>query len=132
MHVLLRGDPLQRLRLASGLVLFAFATTHFLNHATGLVSLELMHRIEALRTTVTRSLPGTVILAAALATHVSLGLYKLAMRRTWRLPLWETLQILVALCIPFLLFPHIVNTRIAHAVFGVNDIYLYELVRLWP
>jgi ferredoxin len=132
MHVLLRGDRLQRLRLASGLVLFAFATTHFLNHATGLISLDLMHQVEALRTTITRSLPGTVILGAALVTHVVLGVYKLAMRRTWRLPLWETMQILVALCIPFLLFPHIVNTRIAHAVFGVNDIYLYELVRLWP
>jgi len=132
MHVLLRGDWLQRLRLVSGLILFAFATTHFLNHATGLISLELMHQIEALLTSVTRSLPGTVILGAALATHVSLGLYKLVSRRTWRLPPWETAQILVALCIPFLLFPHIVNTRIAHAVFGVNDIYLYELVRLWP
>jgi ferredoxin len=42
------------------------------------------------------------------------------------------MQILLALSIPFLLFPHIVNTRIAHAVFGVNDTYLYELVRLWP
>jgi ferredoxin len=48
------------------------------------------------------------------------------------MPVWEAAQILVALLIPFLLFPHIVNTRIAHAVFGVNDTYLYELVRLWP
>ena len=132
MDVLLRGDRLQRLRLASGLVLFAFAASHFLNHAAGLISLELMHQVQALRTTITRSVPGTAILGAALATHVSLGLYKLAMRRTWRLPVWEALQILVALCIPFLLFPHIVNTRIAHALFNVNDVYLYELVRLWP
>jgi ferredoxin len=132
MHVLLRGGLLQRLRLASGLILFAFAGTHFLNHATGLMSLELMHRVQEIRTSVTRSTPGTAVLATALATHISLGLYKLAMRRTLRLPLWEAAQILVALSIPFLLFPHIVNTRIAHAVFGVNDIYQYELFRLWP
>jgi ferredoxin len=48
------------------------------------------------------------------------------------MPVWEALQIVVGLSIPFLLFPHIVNTRVAHAVFGANDIYLYELVRLWP
>jgi adenylate cyclase len=132
MHVLLRGGLSQRLRLASGLVLFTFAGTHFLNHATGLVSLELMHQMQDLRTAVTRSVPGTVVLGAALVTHIGLGLHKLAMRGTLRLPLWEVLQIAVALCIPFLLFPHIVNTRIAHAVFGVNDTYLYELARLWP
>ena len=33
MNVLIRGDILQRLRLASGLVLLAFVATHFLNHA---------------------------------------------------------------------------------------------------
>jgi ferredoxin len=132
MHVLLRGGLLQRLRLASGLVLFTFAGAHFLNHATGLVSLELMHEIQGLRTAVTRSAAGSIVLGIALVTHMSLGLYKLAMRRTLRLPLWEAAQIAVALCIPFLLFPHIVNTRIAHVFFGVNDTYLYELARLWP
>jgi len=132
MHVLLRGGLLQRLRLVSGLVLFTFATTHFLNHSLGLVSLELMHQVQEIRTAVTRSVAGTAILGAALATHISLGLYKLATRRTLKLPPWEAFQILLALAIPFLLFPHIVNTRIAHAVFGVKDIYLYELVRLWP
>ncbi len=55
MHVYLRGDTAQRLRLASGLVLFAFAASHFLNHALGLVGLEVMHQAQALRTAVTRS-----------------------------------------------------------------------------
>src|SRR6185503_14963112 len=43
MHILLRGDLAQRLRIASGLILFTFATAHFLNTALGLVSLETMH-----------------------------------------------------------------------------------------
>lgn len=132
MHVLLRGDLLQRLRLVSGLVLFTFAGAHFLNHALGLVSLEAMHDMQSVRTAVTRSTGGTVVLAAALLTHLTLGLYKLARRRTLRMPLWEALQILIALAIPFLLFPHIVNTRIAHVFFNVDDSYLYELARLWP
>ncbi len=132
MHVYLRGNSLQRLRLASGLVLFAFAATHFLNHSLGLVSFELMHRAQELRTMVTRSWPGTLILVAALTTHIALGLYKIAKRDTWRMPRWEAVQIGLGLAIPFLLFPHIINTRIAHTFFGVNDTYLYELIRLWP
>jgi hypothetical protein len=38
MHILLRGGITQRLRIATGLILFTFATTHFLNHALGLIS----------------------------------------------------------------------------------------------
>lgn len=32
----------RRLRLISGIVLFTYLTTHFLNHALGLISLEAM------------------------------------------------------------------------------------------
>ena len=132
MHILLRGSLAQRLRIASGLVLFTFATTHFLNHALGLVDLNAMHEVEAWRKVVTRSVPGTIVLLAALVTHVMLGLIKLAQRTTLRLQAWELIQIGLGLALPFLLFPHIVNTRIAHVVYGVEDNYLYELARLWP
>jgi adenylate cyclase len=131
-HILLRGEVAQRLRIASGLILFAFAATHFLNHAVGLVHLQTMHDVQAWRQLVTRSLPGTFVLVMALATHVTLALYKLANRNTFRLPAWELIQLVLGLAIPFLLFPHIVNTRIAHVFFNVEDNYLYELARLWP
>jgi adenylate cyclase len=55
MHVLARGDLLQRLRLASGLILLVFAATHFLNHALGLVSIEAMEAMQGWRKAVTRS-----------------------------------------------------------------------------
>ena len=132
MHVLLRGDVTQRLRILSGLILFAFATAHFLNHAMGLIHLETMHEFQGWRTLVTRSVPGTFVLLAALITHMTLALFKLAKRSTLRLPAWELVQIALGLAIPFLLLPHIVNTRIAHVFFGVQDNYLYELARLWP
>ncbi|ELR03486.1 hypothetical protein GMDG_08913 [Pseudogymnoascus destructans 20631-21] len=48
------------------------------------------------------------------------------------MPTWEFIQLALGLTIPVLLLPHIVNTRIAHDYFGVNDIYAYELIRLWP
>ncbi len=132
MHVLKRGANIQKVRLASGLILFAFATTHFLNHALGLVDLETMHEVQQWRMVVTRSWPGTIILLAALLTHMGLGLAKLATRSTLRLPAWELVQIALGLAIPFLLLPHIVNTRIANTFFGVQDSYLYELAKLWP
>ena len=62
MHVLWRGTFAQRLRLVTGLVLFAFAGTHFLNHALGLVSLDAMVAFDGWRTAITRSWPGTIIL----------------------------------------------------------------------
>ncbi len=132
MHILLRGDTLQKLRLASGLILFAFVTTHFLNHALGLISVDMMQDAQQWRWFITRSWPGTIILLAALVTHIALALYKVAARATFRLPAWEAIQLSLGLLIPFLLFPHIVNTRIAHVFFGVNDVYPYELARLWP
>ena len=132
MNALLRGDVLQRIRIGSGLILFAFAATHFLNHALGLIHLETMHEFQQWRWIVTRSTVGTFILLAALVAHISLALYKLANRTTLRLPPWELVQIALGLAIPFFLFPHIVNTRIAHVFFGVQDNYLYELARLWP
>ncbi len=132
MHIYLRGSILQKLRLVSGLVLLAFAATHFLNHALGLVSLEAMHTMQDWRKAVTRSWPGTVILAAAAAIHVGLALWKIAGRSTWRMPLWEAAQILIALAIPFLVIPHIMFTRVAASRYGVDDSYSYELLWLWP
>jgi adenylate cyclase len=132
MHVYLRGDGLQKLRLASGLVLLAFAGSHFLNHALGLAGLEAMHLAQDWRTAVTRSLPGSLVLLVALFAHMALGLYRIAQRQTWRMPPWEFVQILSGLAIPLLLLPHIVNTRVAYTVFDVEDSYAYELARLWP
>lgn len=132
MHVLWRGDWGQRLRLVSGLILFTFAATHFLNHALGLFDLQTMYEVQQWRWLITRSVPGSIVLGAALVTHVVLALEKITRRATLRMPAWEFIQLLLGLCIPFLLFPHIVNTRVARMMFGVNDTYLYELARLWP
>ena len=132
MHILTRGDIPQRLRLISGLILFVFAATHFLNTAIGIVSLDQMDQVDQWRRAVIRSMPATIILASALVIHIVLALYKLATSATLRRPVWEVVQIMFGLLIPFLLFPHIVNTRIASTYFGVFDNYLYELARLWP
>lgn len=132
MHILARGDLLQRIRLISGLVLFTFAATHFLNHALGLVSLEAMHEVQAWRKAVTRSWVGSGLLLAAFLAHVLLAFYKISRRLNWRLPLWEAGQILTGLAIPLLLITHVVYNRGAASLAGTDDTYAYELANLWP
>ncbi len=131
MHVLVRGGWQQRARLGAGLILFLFSALHFFNTALALVSINAVETFDAWRTSVTRSIPGTIVLSAALLVHVGLALYKLARRTTLRLPRWELFQIVTGLAIPTLLLPHVVNTRIAAIFFDVYDTYPYEFVRLW-
>jgi adenylate cyclase len=131
-RAVMRGGISRNLSLISGLILFAFAATHFLNHAIGLFQLETMDEVQQWRLAVTRSWPGSLVLGAALLTHVVFGLLKTARRGTLRLPAWELVQIVLGLATPLLLLPHIIDTRVAMTAFGVQDSYLYELARLWP
>lgn len=102
---LLAGGWPQRLRIGSGLVLLAFAFFHFLNHALGIWSVDAMETFQGWRLDVTRSPPGQAILVAAFFVHVGLNLYKIARRSSWRLPVWEAVQIVLGLAIaPLLLF----------------------------
>src|SRR5688572_30791390 len=68
-------DP-QSWRLASGLVLFSFALTHFLNHALGLISVEVMEQVQIVRRAFWRSSPGTVLLYGSLAVHIIFAVWK--------------------------------------------------------
>jgi adenylate cyclase len=120
------------LRLASGLILFTFALTHFLNHALGLFSIDLMEQVRDVRTFVTRSAPGTVILLAAAAIHLVLGVYGFVTRRNWRIRMREWVQLAFGLLIPTLLVRHVIGTRIAHETVGFEDNYIYALWAMWP
>ncbi|HWT31109.1 MAG TPA: adenylate/guanylate cyclase domain-containing protein, partial [Propylenella sp.] len=128
---LLRGSFAQRLRIGSGLILFSFALTHFLNHALGLFSIEAMEAVQQWRTVVTRSDVGTAVLAGALATHMGLNLFKVARRSTWRMPLWEAVQIVLGLAIPMLLFWHVGYMRALHVLEGSDTLYSDMLPGLW-
>ena len=126
------GSTVQQLRLITGLILFTFVATHLFNHALGLISLEAMDAFRNVRTAVTRSLPGTIVLTAALLTHVFLALSKVIGRRTWRMDLWEALQLGAGLLVPFLLLRHIIGMTGAHKLVGFEDDYDYALWAMWP
>lgn len=131
MNSLWRGTWETRWRVASGLILFIYALLHFVNIGLGLISPDWMDAFQTARQTITRSLAGGLILYGALLAHAGLALWKLTLRRTLRMPIWEAVQLALGFCIPLLLATHIVFTRYAHEVYGVNDTYGYLIGLIW-
>jgi adenylate cyclase len=127
-----RWRDAQRWRLASGIVLFVFALTHFLNHALGHISVEAMEAVQTVRSGLWRSWPGTILLYGAAAVHIALGLWKLVRRRTWRMAPWEAAQIALGLAIPFLVAAHVATTRLHASLNGGEDAYNIVLRAIWP
>jgi adenylate cyclase len=123
--------PIRRIRLCTGLVLFTYVTTHFLNHALGLISLEAMEAGRGWFLALWRNPFGTAALYGSLATHFGLALYSLYRRQHLRMPQWEALQLVLGLLIPPLLVAHVIGTRLAHEWVGVNDSYTLIVLTLW-
>lgn len=121
-----------RLRLASGLVLFTFAILHFINHALGLISLEVMEAVQDLRTAVTGSPPGTIVLLAAAGVHFTLGIARFLRARTWRMGLRSIVQLAFGLLIPVFLIRHVWDMRGAHELLSIDTSYSYALWAMWP
>jgi adenylate cyclase len=127
-----RWLTLRNTRLVTGLILFAFVTTHLANHALGLVSLEAMEAMRDVRVAVTRSLPGTALLMLAGIVHAVLGVEKIISRRLSAISVRGLIQIGFGLLIPVLLARHLIGTRIVHELYGINDNYDYALWAMWP
>jgi adenylate cyclase len=120
-----------RLRLWSGLVLFVFVATHFINHALGLISIEALEGGRRWFLLVWRNPLGSLLLYASLITHVALVLWALYRRRHLRLPRWEIARLVMGLLMPILLIPHIFGTQVLSATYGVNDSYAYVVSGMW-
>jgi len=127
-----RGNWRQQARLVSGLVLFAFCVSHFLNHMLGIWSVKAMQTGGVLHHAIWGELPGQIVLATAAVTHVVLALWRTTRRRTLRLPLWETLQLALGLYIPWTLVPHVIATIGLNNAFDLPPGYSNTLALLWP
>jgi adenylate cyclase len=111
---------IRRLRLASGLVMFAYVTTHFINHSLGLISVEVMDRALEHIYAYWASPVGGVILYGAFAIHFSLALWALWLRRSLKMPFAEAAQLVLGFSIPFLLTAHVLETRVGDTFFGAD------------
>ncbi|MEK9971711.1 MAG: 2Fe-2S iron-sulfur cluster-binding protein, partial [Ferrovibrio sp.] len=122
-------DLYSRTKLASGLILFTFLTTHLINHTMGIISLQAIDAGAAVFKFVWRSWPGTVLLYAAAITHPLLALFNWLRRGHYRGIHWQGwTQLALGLCVPPMVVDHIIGTRGLHSALGLNDSYAYVLI----
>lgn len=127
----MRRPTRRSLRLASGVVLFAYVTAHFVNHALGLISIGVAEQGLRFAVAVWQSPPGTLILYGAAGVHVGLAFVAIYQHRTLRLPALEWLRIAAGLSIPTLLIGHAVETRLALELHGRPTDYAHVVWMLW-
>ena len=121
----------RNLRLASGLAISFFVATHLVNHALGLVSLEVLEAGREVFVGFWRGTPAGPILVACMAVHLGLAYHAIYRRRGWRMPGPEAVQLLLGIAIPPLLVIHVLGTAANHRMFGTDDTYAYVLLALW-
>ena len=121
---------LRRLRLASGLVMLTYVTSHMLNHILGLVSVASADAMLRVVIDVWQSRFGTFVLYGAFATHLMLALRTIHRRREWRLPLTEWLRLWAGFSLPLLLIGHVVSTRLSVTLYGVEPSYRMIVTKL--
>lgn len=119
---------IRRVRLGTGLILFAYVATHLLNHALGLISFRAMEEGRVWFLALWRNPVATTALYGALLTHFSLALWAIYERRRLRYSTAELAQLILGLAVPLLLAEHVVGTRLAHTLSGTDDDYAYVLL----
>ena len=121
----------RRLRLGSGLVLFAFVVTHLANHILGLISLEAMEAGRHYFLLLWRNPVGTALFVGSLLIHMAFALHALYSRRRLKMRFGEAAQLILGFAAPVLLISHILGTRAAVQLYGTEDSYTFVLLAIW-
>ena len=108
-----------------------YVTAHLLNLGAVLISPDAYDAVQRVRFWVIRSELGTLVIGAALTAHMILSLGKVALSRSLRMPLRDAMQIVLGLIIPLILVSHVIYTRGAHEVLGVNTMLGYVNALIW-
>ena len=116
----LRGISLRQVRLATGLVLFAYILSHYFNHALGNLSYAAMQAFVPWHTAFWRSPVVNATLYTAAMTHFWLGLWALYQRRHFHFSIAEISQLVLGLSIPLWLASHFGAMRVAGWMYGVT------------
>jgi adenylate cyclase len=126
-----RGISLRQVRLVSGMVLFAYLVSHFLNHALGNISMEALAGGVYLHTSFWQFLPVAILFYAACLVHTGLGIWALYERRQFRWKAIEPLQLVLGLSIPMLVISHIIGVRLGQTLYGHEKLYPQVLFLYW-
>ena len=127
----IRGIGVRQVRLACGLVLFAYLVSHFLNHALGNISMEALAAGVHYHTMFWQFRPVAVVFYGAALVHGGLGIWALYQRRQFRWKAIEPLQLVLGLSIPALIATHIIGARLGQALFDHEKLYPQELYSFW-
>jgi adenylate cyclase len=119
------------LRLTSGLVLFTYATSHLINHAFGIRSIEAMQSAGLILHKPWTTVVGLLVLYSFFFIHGFLGLFALYRRRHLRMPTREIWQLAFSLAIPVLLIPHAGPIRIGESAYGLDFGYDRVIYQYW-
>jgi adenylate cyclase len=117
--------------MGSGLILFTYIGAHLLNHALGLISLDVAEAGMGIAVDVWYSIIGTVLLYGAAVIHFTMALWAVYERRTFFLPPAELIRIALGFTLPILLIGHAASTRIAYEVLGLPSDYSRVVSILW-
>ena len=131
----IRGISVRQVRLACGLVLFAYLISHFLNHALGNISMDALAAGLYYHTVFWQFLPVAIIFYTAALVHAGLGIWALYERRQFRWKAIEPLQLVLGLSIPALIIAHITGVRLGETLFGHEKLYpqvFYAYWVVWP
>jgi len=127
----IRGISIRQIRLACGLVLFAYLVSHFLNHALGNISMDALATGVYYHTAFWQFLPVAIVFYTAALVHAGLGIWALYERRQFRWKAVEPLQLVLGLSIPALVITHIVGVRLGHTLFGHEKLYPQVFFAYW-
>ena len=108
--------------------MFAYVTTHLVNHSLGLISVRVMDLALEYIYEYWASPLGGAILYGAFAIHYSLALWALWLRRSLKMPFAEATQLVLGFSIPFMLTDHVLQTRVADKFFDANYGYYSTLL----
>ncbi len=127
-----RGIGVRQVRLACGLVMFAYIFSHFFNHALGNISYATMETWLGFHVWFWRTRIINYTLYTAAFTHFMLGLWALYRRRHFRYTAIEITQLVFGLSIPLLLASHFGIARLGGAMFDrAPPTYAGVLVAYW-
>jgi adenylate cyclase len=114
---------IRQLRVACGLIIFAYLTFHFLNHALGNISLGAMAWGAQVHEWIWHGLIGGGLLYAAFLIHFGLALWALYQLRSFRLSWGEGVRLALGFSIIPLLIHHYLAVRWVYSSYGIARRY---------
>src|SRR5258707_9329493 len=85
----IRSVGVRQVRLACGLVLYAYLLSHFLNHALGNISMDALAAGVRYHTLFWRFPPVAIVFYSAALIHVALGIWAFYQRRQFK---WKAIE----------------------------------------